>query len=85
MTMTMLEKLRQQSKQAGNRDNANAALLVINDNSLSFSDKVAQVEALEAAAAPGEKDLFAEVYSSLHGLAQTQADIDLMAGVMEDN
>lgn len=76
--MTMLEKLRQQST---SRDNANAAVLVINNATLSFSDKLAQVEALEAKSSAQEKALFAEIYSSLHGLAQTQDDIDLMAGL----
>lgn len=75
--MNMLEKLRQQSTP---RENARAAVLVINDPKLSFSDKVAQVEALEAKSSAAEKALFAEIYSSLHALAQTQADIDLMAG-----
>jgi len=75
--MNMLEKLRQQSTP---RENARAAALVINDPKLSFSDKVAQVEALEEKSSTDEKALFAEIYSSLHGLAQTQADIDLMAG-----
>jgi hypothetical protein len=73
----MLDTLRQQSKQ---QDNANAALLLINDATLSFSEKVTQVEALEEKASSTEKPLFAEIYSSLHVLAQTQDDRDLMAG-----
>lgn len=76
--MTMLEKLR---KQSTSRDNANAAMLVINDNALSFSDKVARVEALESKSSAAEQVLFAEVYSSLHALAETPADIHLMAGM----
>ncbi len=75
--MSMLEKLRQQSIP---RDNANAAVLVINNAELSFSDKLAQVEALEGKSSADEKELFAEIYSSLHGLAETQADIELIAG-----
>jgi hypothetical protein len=74
----MLEKLRQKST---SRDNANAAVLVINNTTLSFSDKVAQVEVLDAKSSADEQTLFAEIYSSLHALAQTQADIDLMAGL----
>jgi hypothetical protein len=76
--MNMLDILRKQSKQ---QDNANAALLLINDATLSFSDKVAQVEALEAKASATEKTLFSEIYSSLHVIAQTQDDRDLMAGL----
>lgn len=76
--MNMLERLRQQST---SREHANAAALVINNKTLSFSNKVARVEALEAKASADEKALFADIYSSLHGLAQTQEDIDLMAGL----
>jgi hypothetical protein len=78
MATTMLEKLRQKST---SRDNANAAVLVINNTTLSFSDKVAQVEVLDAKSSADEQTLFTEIYSSLHALAQTQADIDLMAGL----
>jgi hypothetical protein len=78
MAMTMLEKLR---KQSTNHANANAAVLIINNTALSFNDKVAQVEVLDANSSTDEKALFAEIYSSLHALAQTQADIDLMAGL----
>jgi hypothetical protein len=62
----MLEKLR---KQSINRDNANAAVLVINNAELSFSERLAQVEALETKSSPEEQVLFAEIYSSLHLLA----------------
>jgi hypothetical protein len=76
--MNMLEKLRQQKV---SRDNANEAVSVINDKSLSFSDKVKRVQALEAKSSAVEQVLFAEVYSSLHGMAITQEDINLMAGI----
>jgi hypothetical protein len=75
----MLEKLRAQKT---SRENANAAVLVINDTRLSFRDKVAQVETLEKKASPDEKVLFAEIYSSLHAMAETPEDIHLMAGLL---
>ncbi|MDO6488239.1 hypothetical protein Q4503_11040 [Colwellia sp. 6_MG-2023] len=77
--MNMLEKLRAKKT---SRENANAAVLVINDPKLSFSDKVAQVETLEAKASSDEKALFAEIYSSLHALAETPEDIHLMTGLL---
>ncbi len=77
--MSMLDKLR---KQSTSHDNANAAVLVVNNTELSFSDKVVQVEALEAKASADEKVLFAEIYASLHGLAETPEDIHLMAGLV---
>jgi hypothetical protein len=76
--MNMLEKLRQQKI---SRDNVNEAVSVINDKSLSFSDKVKRVQALEAKSSAVEQVLFAEVYSSLHGMAITPEDINLMAGI----
>jgi len=76
--MNMLEKLRQQKV---SRENANEAVSVINDKSLSFSEKVKRVQALEAESSAAEQVLFAEVYSSLHGMAITPEDINLMAGV----
>jgi hypothetical protein len=76
--MNMLEKLRQQKV---SRKNANEAVSVINDKSLSFSDKVKRVQVLEAQSVAAEQVLFAEIYSSLHGMAITQEDINLMAGI----
>jgi hypothetical protein len=76
--MNMLEKLRQQKI---SRENANEAVSVINDNTLSFSDKVKRVQALEAKSSASEQVLFAEIYSSLHGMAITPEDINLMAGI----
>ena len=76
--MNMLEKLRQQKV---SRENANKAVSVINDKSLSFSDKVKRVQALEAQSVAAEQVLFAEIYSSLHGMAITPEDINLMAGI----
>lgn len=77
--MNMLEKLRAQKT---SRENANAAVLVIHDLTLSFSDKLAQVETLEKKASSDEKVLFAEIYSSLHAMAETPEDIHLMAGLL---
>jgi hypothetical protein len=54
---------------------------VINDAELSFSEKVDRVQALEDMSSGFELELFGEVYSSLHSLAQTQEDINLISGV----
>jgi hypothetical protein len=75
--MNMLEKLRQQKVSS---EKANEAVSVINDKSLSFSDKVKRVQELEAQSVAAEQVLFAEIYSSLHGMAITPEDINLMAG-----
>jgi hypothetical protein len=76
--MDMLEKLRQQPK---SHENVQAAAAVINDAELSFSEKVDRVQALEDMSSGFELELFGEVYSSLHSLAQTQEDINLISGV----
>lgn len=75
--MKMLEKLRQQKV---SRDNADEAVSVINSNDFSFSEKLDRVQALEAKSVAAEQVLFAEIYSSLHNMAITQEDIDLIAG-----
>lgn len=76
--MNMLDKLRQQKV---SRTNANEAVSVINDKSLSFSEKLIRVQSLESTSSAAEQVLFAEVYSSLHLLAVTQEEINLMAGI----
>jgi hypothetical protein len=76
--MNMLEKLRQQSI---SRENANKAVEVINNKAFSFSEKLEKVQALETKSSATEQVLFAEIFSSLHLMAETQAEIDLMAGV----
>jgi hypothetical protein len=76
--MNMLEKLRQQKV---SRENVNEAVVIINDNFISFSEKVKHVRQLEAKSSAAEQVLFAEIYSSLHGMAITPEDINLMAGI----
>ena len=76
--MNMLEKLRQQKV---SRKNADEAVSVMNNTEFSFSEKVKRVQALEAKSIAVEQVLFAEIYSSLHGMAITPEDINLMAGV----
>jgi hypothetical protein len=76
--MDMLTKLRQQTV---SQENANEALNVINNINFSFSEKVKRVQELEEKSSAAEQVLFADIYSTLHLLAESQADIDLMAGV----
>ena len=75
--MDRLDKLRQQPKE---RKNIRAAMQVLNDEQLTFSEKFAQVRALEAQAQEHELAMFSDIYSSLHSQAQTQADIELISG-----
>lgn len=76
--MSMLEKLRQQKVSHVNADDATD---VINNDDFSFSEKLMHVQSLESKSSAAEQVLFAEIYSSLHHMAITQEDIDLMAGV----
>ena len=76
--MGMLDKLRQQKVI---RPNADEATDVINNDDFSFSEKLMHVRSLEAKSSAAEQVLFAEIYSSLHGMAITPEDINLMAGV----
>jgi len=76
--MDTLAILRQQPK---SRDNVRAAVDVINNAELSFSEKVAEVQKLESKSTGIELDHFSDVYSSLHLMAETPEDIHLMSGV----
>jgi len=75
--MSRLDKLRQQPK---SRDTIRAAMQVLKDTGLSFSEKLTQVRELEQQAQEHELAMFDEIYSSLHNLAQTQDDIELISG-----
>jgi hypothetical protein len=76
--MDMLETLRQQPK---NRDNVRAAVEAINNTELSFSEKFERVQQLEDNSKGFELALFGDVYSSLHTMAITPEDINLMSGI----
>lgn len=75
--MNMLTKLKQQQV---SRVNVEQAQAVLNNNDLSFADKLTQVQALEDLATGFELDMFSDIYASLHNLAQTTADINLISG-----
>ena len=76
--MDMLETLRQQPK---SRDNVRAAVEAINNTELSFSEKFDRVQQLENISKGVELELFSDVYSSLHALATSPEDIQLMSGI----
>lgn len=74
----MLEKMRK-SKPL-NYELLDEAFAIINDEQLTFSDKVAQVEQLARQANAQEAELFGDVYSSLHLLAKSDEDMRLISG-----
>lgn len=76
--MDMLEKMRK-SKPL-NYESLDKAFTIVNDEQLTFSDKVAQVEQLERQASGQEAELFGDVYSTLHLLAESEEDIRLISG-----
>jgi len=75
--MNMVDKLKQQQV---SRVNVEQAQEVLSNNTLSFAEKVKKVQALEDLATGFELDMFSDIYASLHNLAQTTADINLISG-----
>ncbi|OUR89890.1 hypothetical protein A9Q81_20750 [Gammaproteobacteria bacterium 42_54_T18] len=76
--MDMLERIRK-SKPL-NYESLDKAFAIVNDEQLTFSNKVAQVEQLERQAKGQEAELFGDVYSSLHLLAKSEEDMRLISG-----
>lgn len=70
-----LDALRKQPK----FDNINQAKTVINNTQLTFKQKLEQVKALEEKSTGLERELFGDVYSSLHLEAVTPEDVALIS------
>lgn len=73
----MIERLR---KQPTSRINVEKAITVLNDETISFSEKLKQIQTLEDLSTGFELEMFSEIYSSLHDMAENDDDIKLISG-----